>query len=188
MKGASPIVTYLLIAFVAFISLSLLTSLILSYYRNLSKSLTLSAFKQLAIYTSSEIAKMYNENSKSLAQPEINSLIVLSNETLNYPSKINGNTYKVEFVSNLGLWSFVSHNLSSSNLENSGNKILFRTLQDELIEYYFDLPNMQLEFQGSFESGEKPVMFYVRYNYNGTVRDRLILGESNVIVGLVGVN
>lgn len=190
MKGASSLLTYILIFVISITALTIFTLMVISYYRNTSRALIEANFKQLAVYTSAEIVKMYNENSKSTTIPEKNTVIVLSNITLNYPQKVGGSTYQIEFISNTGIWNFVNFSSESKLVkeEISSNKIYLKTLQEPFVEYYFSIPNIPVELQGSFKSGKLPLLRYIRYNYNGTTYDRMILGEDEIIVGLLSIS
>ena len=41
--------------------------------------------------------------------------------------------------------------------------------------------------QGKFKSGESDTLKLVRYNYNGDIQDVIILGESDIIIGIVSI-
>lgn len=189
MKGVSTLLTYILILSISTITLIIFTLMVVSYYKNTSRALIESNFKQLAVYTSVEIINMYNENSKSTIVPEINTSTNLSTLILNYPQKIGSTVYQIDFISTTGIWNFINFSSQSQLLkeESSSNKIYLKTLQEPFVEYYYSLPNIPIELQGSFKSGELPILRYVRYNYNGKIYDRIILGGDDIIIGLIKI-
>jgi hypothetical protein len=176
------------------VTLSLFSVLIYSYYDNTVRSNIETAFKQLATQTTGEIIKTYIVWSKSEASPENASLIILSNVSLSYPDKIAGRSYEVQLISSPGIWNVIQ-NLTISGQEatvkkevNSGSKILLKTTQRPFVTYEYDIPNIPITLQGSFKSGMNDMLRYVRYNYNGTINDRIMLGEDNIIIGVVDIH
>lgn len=194
MKGLSAYVTYSLIILIGIATLSIFSVLIYTYYNNVLKSNIETAFKQLAIRTTGEIIKTYSESSKSEALPENASVVILSNIDLNYPDKVSGRNYEIELVSSPGIWNVVQ-NLTISGQEvtikrelNSGSKIVLKTTQRPFVTYEYSIPNIPIPIQGSFRSGMDDKLRYVRYNYNGTVYDRIILGEDTIIIGIINIH
>jgi hypothetical protein len=189
MKGSS-IVSYLLITAVSFVLLVAISLIILQYYKSTTKYFIESSFRQLAVYTSTEIIRLYNDNTRSEVAPEKNNLIVLSNISLDYPSKVGGRNYEISLISNLGIWNFMnsSLNVTLSNEDYSSNKIYFKTVGEPYVEYYYNIPNIPVGVQGSFKSGDDPRLVYVRYNYNGTVQDAVMFGEDQILIGFYVIN
>ncbi|MBS3052825.1 MAG: hypothetical protein J4428_05650 [Candidatus Aenigmarchaeota archaeon] len=69
----------------------------------------------------------------------------------------------------------------------SGSRIVVKTTQSPIVAYDFQISNIPVPVQGIFRSGENSTLKYIRYNYNGTVNDTIVLGESNLIIGVVKI-
>lgn len=193
MKGISKFVSYSLTVLIGFIVLAFFVSLINSYYKQAIKSNIKASLKEVALQTSDGIAKLYEIAKKTNAYPENSSSLVLSSIELNYPEKVAGKNYEVNLVSSPGIWNVITNftvngkNVTIKKEMNSGGKVTVRTTQIPIIEYEYDLPNMPLLLEGSFRSGGNDTLRLVRFNYNGSVNDCVILGDSNLIVGITSI-
>jgi hypothetical protein len=176
-----------------FTILILFSSLIYSFYEQVQKTSIISSLKQLSIQTSNGIIKLYDLSKEFKTNPANSTSIIISNVTLNYPEKIVDRNYEVELLSSPGIWNSITNftigekNVTIIKETESSSKIVVRTTQKPIETYEYDLPNIPIILQGKFKSGENDVLRLVRYNYNGVIEDRIILGESDIIVGISGI-
>jgi hypothetical protein len=193
MKGISNFVSYTFTILFGFTILILFSSLIYSFYEQVQKTSIISSLKQLSIQTSNSIIKLYDLSKEFKTNPANSTSIIISNVTLNYPEKIVDRNYEVELLSSPGIWNSITNfTISEKNVTiiketESSSKIVVRTTQKPIETYEYDLPNIPIILQGKFKSGENDVLRLVRYNYNGTIEDRIILGESDIIVGISSI-
>lgn len=193
MKGISNFVSYTFTILFGFTILILFSSLIYSFYDQVLKNSITANLKQISIQTADEIIKLYNLGKEFKTNPANSKSIVISNITLDYPEKVGDKSYEVELLSSPGIWNSVTNftvdgrNATIIKETESSSKIIVKTTQRPFITYEYDLPNMPIILQGKFRSGEKDNLKLVRYNYNGTIEDRIILGESDIIVGITSI-
>jgi hypothetical protein len=193
MKGISNFVSYTFTILFGFTILILFSSLIYSFYEQVQKTSITSSLKQLSIQTSNGIIKLYDLSKEFKTNPANSTSIIISNVTLNYPEEIVDRNYEVELLSSPGIWNSITNftigekNVTIIKETESSSKIVVRTTQKPIETYEYDLPNIPIILQGKFKSGENDVLRLVRYNYNGVIEDRIILGESDIIVGISGI-
>ena len=113
---------------------------------------------------------------------------------MKYPEKISGKNYEILFVSSPGIWTqikiFQIDNVTITPKKEiiSGSKVLVRTTQKPIVTYNLPIPNIPIYLEGGYRSGENATLRYVRYNYNGSINDTIILGESSIILSITKVN
>ena len=170
------------------------STLIYGYYDQVLKSSIITSLKQVAMQTSVSIVELYDLANENDVIPEISSSITLSNIYLNYPDEVSGKNFEVELTSSPGIWSFVTNITIDDEIAeikketSSGAKIIAKTTQRPFVSYEYNFPNLPIILQGKFSSGENDTLRLVRYNYNGVVEDRIILGESDIIVGISSIS
>lgn len=190
MKGVSRFVSYAFTILLGFIVLSVFSILIFGYYDQVLKSDIESGLKQIAIQTVNGIIELYGLAEEYETIPENFSLILISSIDLNYPDQVSGRSFEIELISSPGIWSTVTNvSIGGEDAETieettSGSKIIVKTTQRPYVSYEYDVPNIPINLQGKFRSGGNDVLKLVRYNFNGTVEDRILLGESDIIVGI----
>ena len=193
MKGISNFVSYTFTILFGFTILILFTSLIYSFYDQVQKTSITASLKQVSIQTTGSIVQFYNLGKEFNTNPANSTSIIISNISLNYPEKIGDKNYEVELLSSPGIWNSItnftidSRNVTVIKETKSSSKIIARTTQRPFITYEQDLPNIPIILQGKFRSGENDILILVRYNYNGTIEDRIILGQSDIIVGITSI-
>ena len=194
MKGVSTFVTYVFTILLGFIILSVFSILIFGYYDQVLKSDITSGLKQVAIQTVSGIIELYGLAEEYETIPGNSSSIVISSIDLNYPYEVSGRNFEVELISSPGIWSMVTNMTNNGESvgirkeTTSGSKIIVKTTQRPYVSYEYEVPNIPVVLQGRFRSGENDTLKLVRYNFNGTVEDRILLGESDIIVGIMSAN
>ena len=193
MKGVSNFITYsitILLGFVIVLSFSLL---IYGYYDQVSKSNIESSLKQVCIQTIISIIDLYNKGKESDFTPENSSSIILSEIDLNYPDRVSDKNFEVELVSSPGIWNTIinltigGESTQIKKETTSGAKIIAKTTQRPFVSHEYDVPNIPMVLQGKFKSGQNDTLRLVRYNYNGNIQDVIILGGSDVIIGVTSV-
>lgn len=190
MKGLSKFVTYTFTILFSFIILSAFSSLIYSYYNQISKSNIESGLKQICIQTFVGIVNLYNQGTNNDVIPANSTSSVISHITLNYPDSISGKNFEVDLIPSSGIWNTVKNmtiNGRTANIKqeiDSGAKIVAKTIENPYFSYEYALPNIPIILQGKFRSGNNDTLILVRYNDNGTVEDRVILGNSDILVGI----
>jgi hypothetical protein len=149
--------------------------------------------KQVAVQTTNGIISLYEKSKNTDATPKNSSSIIISEIDLNYPNKISGKNFEVEFLSSPGIWNQIINitiddvNRAVKKETNSGTKIVVKTTQNPVIIYEHSIPNIPIILQGEFRSGDNDTLKLVRYNYNGDLIDSILLGESNIIIGLTSI-
>jgi hypothetical protein len=150
--------------------------------------------KEISAQTSDSILYLYNQAKESDASPKNSSSVILSSIDLKYPNQISGKNFEVELISSPGIWNQITNitinNANATILKetSSGAKIIAKTKQDPIISYEYDVPNVPIRLQGKYTPGGNDTLSLVRYNYNGTVEDVIILGNSSVIIGITSIN
>jgi hypothetical protein len=193
MKGVSNFVSYTFTILFGFTILILFSSLIYSFYDQVLKTSITASLKQISIQTIDGIIQLYNLGKEFKTNPANSTSIIISNISLNYPEKVGDKNYEVELLSSPGIWNSITNfTISGENVTivketESSSKIIARTTQRPFVTYEQDLPNMPIILQGKFRSDENDILRLVRYNYNGTIEDRIILGESDIIVGISSI-
>jgi len=126
--------------------------------------------------------------------PENSSSVVISQISLNYPDSVSGKDFEVYLISSSDIWSAVKNvtidgkNVNIKQEIDSGAKIIAKTIEKPYVSYEYDLPNIPIILQGKFRSGDNDTLSLVRYNDNGTIEDRVILGNSDILVGIKSIN
>jgi len=174
--------------------MTLLTILIYGYYNHVLKTNIQVSLKQIAAQTSDTILYLYDQAKESDAILPNSSSIILSSIDLNYPNQISGKNFEVELISSPGIWNEIT-NITISNVNatitketTSGTKIIAKTKQNPIVSYEYDVPNVPIKLQGKYTSGGNDTLSLVRYNYNGTIEDVIILGNSSIIIGITSIN
>lgn len=194
MKGISTFIDYTFIILSSFVVMTLFTILIYGYYNNVLKINIQVGLKQIAAQTSDKILYLYDQAKESDTNPKNPSSVILSNIDLNYPNQVLGKNFEVDLISSAGIWNQVTNitidNVNTTVLKEtaSGSKIIAKTKQNPIISYEYDVPNVPIKLQGKYMSGGNDTLSLVRYNYNGTTEDIIILGNSSIIIGLTSIN
>ena len=193
MKGVSNFIKYSLTVLISFLILTFFVALINNYYKQVSESNLKEGLKEIALQTANAITQLYDVAKKTNARPENSSSITISSMNLNYPDNINGKSFEVDLVSSPGIWNLVMNitingkNVTIMKETNSGSKVIVKTIQKPFVEYEYELPNLPLILEGKFKSGGNSTLKLVRFNFNGTINDCIILGDSSIIVGVTNI-
>ncbi len=157
--------------------------------KNIRASLT-----QLAIQTSDSIVRLYDTSKDSRASPSTNSSVLLSTMDLNFPSDVSNRNYRIELVSANGIWSQIdSINIGGVNITATNGsliettfaaKVVAESLQSPLVKVEYVIPNIPVTLQGFSENGMQNNLKYYRVNFNGTITDRIVLGNISSLIDL----
>jgi hypothetical protein len=194
MEGVSKFISYALTILSGFIVLTLLVSLIHGYYNRMMESNIRAVLRQIAAQTASSVVYLYNQGKESNANPPNSSSITLSYMDLNYPDRIGGKNFEVELLSSPGIWNVIANftingvNATIRKESISGAKVIAKTTQKPIVSYEYDIPNIPVMVQGRFRSGGNDTLRLVRYNYNGSLQDVIILGESDIIIRITSIS
>jgi len=194
MKGISRFVTYSLIILSSFVVMAFFTTLTYSYYNQVLKTNIQVSLKQVAAQTADSIIYLYDQAKESGASPVNSTSITLSSIDLNYPDQVVDRNFEVELVSSPGIWSVVTNltiqgvNATIKKESTSGAKIIAKTVQSPVVSYEYDVANIPIKLQGKCSSGGNDTLRLVRYNYNGSIEDVVILGNSSIIIGITSIN
>jgi len=193
MKGLSTFLTYTFTILLGFTLITFFSFLIYSYYNQVLNLNIQASLKQLAVQTTIGIIKLYDLSKKTDVIPENSSSIVISEMDLDYPNKVSGKNFEVELISSPGIWVLIINmtidgNTGIINKETtSGAKIIVKTTQRPLVSYEYDIPNIPVVLQGKFKPGDSDVLKLIRYNYNGSIVDNIVLGDSDIIIGITNM-
>jgi len=194
MKGISKFISYAITILFGFILLIFFSTLIYNYYDGILKNTIQAELKQICIQTENNIIQLQNQAKEFKTIPKLSSSLTISSVDLNYPNKLEGRNFEVELLSSPGIWNLVANitiegrNVTIVKETGSSSKIIAKTTQNPVVIYEHEVPNIPIILQGKFRSGENDNLKIVRYNYNGTVEDRIILGESEIIVGIIKIS
>lgn len=193
-KAQSSFYEYIIIILIGMFVLISISAMFISLQnaaieKNIRTSLT-----QLAIQTSDSIVKLYDTSKDSRASPSTNSSVQLSAMDLNFPSDVSNRNYRIELVSANGIWSQTgSVNVGGVNITATNGsliettfaaKIVAESLQSPLVKVEYVIPNIPVVLQGFSENGMQNNLKYYRINFNGTVTDRIVLGNSSSLIDL----
>ncbi len=193
MKGISRFITYSLVILSSFVVLTLFTTLIYSYYNRVLETNIQVSLKQIAVQTADSILYLYEQAEESDASPVNSTSTTLSNIDLNYPNRVEDRNFEIQLMSSPGIWNMIT-NLTINNVNvtilkesTSGTKIIAKTTQKPIVSYEYDITNVPIKLQGKYRSGGNDTLRLVRYNYNGSLEDIIILGNSSIIIGITSI-
>ncbi len=156
---------------------------------NIRDSLT-----QLAVQTSDGIVRLHDTSKDSKASPTTNSSILISNLDLKFPVAVSNRNYRIRLISPASIWTQVtSINADGTNITTtngsliettSAAKVVAESLQAPLVTVEYVIPNIAIGVQGFSENGLHDELKYYRINFNGTVTDKIVLGNSTLLIDL----
>jgi hypothetical protein len=192
-KGQANLIEYVLTISFSVAILIGVTAMFYSFYATTTRADAEKGLRELSIQTADNILKFYKSAKDSKAQPSNSSSILISEIDLKLPSQISGRNYEMFLISTNPVWTSVinftvdSQNISSM-IETSVAKIVAKTTQDPYVTVEYDIPNIDVGVQGKSVNGVESKLRYYRYNFNGTVYDKIVLGSSDILVGITGVS
>lgn len=193
MKGQSELLEYVLTIFFSLIVLLAVSAIIYTFYRNALTQDATKSLNQVALQVSDSILKIYQQGKQSTASPPNASVVLIASVDLNLPTKISGKNYEIDLIPINPLFSSViNFTVNNKNIlytiQPGGAKIIVKTTEDPIIMITKDLPNIDVNFQGTTKDGLNATLNYYRYNYNGTVYDKILLGNQPFIIDITRIS
>lgn len=189
MKGQSNLIEFVLSVLFSIIVLVAVSAIIYAFYRNaLAQDMTKS-LNEVTLQMSDSILKIYQQGKQSTASPLNSTSVLIATVNMNLPTKISNRNYEVDLIPINPLYaSIVNVSIGGINLtyviKTDGAKIIARSTDDPKITVSKDLPNVAVNIQGSAINGLNATLQYYRYNFNGTVYDKILLGNPGIIVDI----
>jgi len=192
-KGQSQLIEYVLTILFSVVILIGVTALIYSFYNNAQKQDVQNSLNEISLEVSNAILKIYQQGKSSTANPANSTSVLIASVNLNLPQKISNKNYEIDLIRINPLFTSVINftvggiNVTPS-IQTSGAKIVAKTTEDPKITLTKDLPNIDVNVQGSAFNGQNATLKYYRYNFNGTVYDKIILGEQGIIIDITQIS
>lgn len=191
-KGQAEFVEYLFTILFSVIIISSITAIIYTFYSNSIAVESKESMRQLAIQVSNEIVKTYNIAKNIKNTPDNSTSVLLYETDLKLPSKISRRNYEVVLVPGSSVWSSIqSINVGGQQvnpiISTPGAKVIVSTTQDPKESVEYEIPNVDVTFQGRSENGINSTLKYYRYNLNNTVHDVVILGGYDIILSISSI-
>ena len=192
MKGVSKFVEFVITIALSVLILTILGSLLISYYSTTLKENLRRELKDVALLISNSILRLYESSKNSEVFPKPNQSILLSSLKLELPERVSNRRYEVLIVSKTGVWGILESlkvdNQSLITIHEPGKVlILARTLEDPKVEVKVEVPNLDAYLQGKTQGGET-YLYYYRHNFNSTLYDRILLGQQDFWVQIEEVS
>lgn len=188
-KGQSNLIEYVLTILFSLIILVAVSTIIYSFYNSVSKQDLTRSLNQIDLEVSSAIYKIYQQGKASSTSPANSTSVLLANVNLNLPTKVSNRNYEVDLVPLNPLFATVSNVTTggvsvTTLIQSSGGKIVAKTIDDPKIVISKDLTNINANVQGMILNGKNATLKYYRYNFNGNIYDKIILGEQGIIIDI----
>jgi hypothetical protein len=192
-KGQAKFIEYLLTIVLSLVFLSIVSLTIYTFYINVLKAEIRDSLRQLAIQIGDNVVKVYETSKLSNAQPSNNTDILLNELKLSLPSSVSNRNYRIKFITPSLIWVSIENitvaGLNTTwTLKPSGAIIQAETTQDPKVSVDHYLPNIDVDVQGQCENGQNSVLRYYRFNINNTVKDKIVLGEANIIIDITSIS
>lgn len=133
--------------------------------------------------------KIYQQGKQSTASPGNMTSVLIGTANLNLPIKISNKNYEIDLVPMNPLFVTIANITSAGTnvtyaVQTGGAKIVVKSLDDPKITITKDVPNIDASIQGTLVDGQNATLQYYRYNFNGTVYDKIILGQQPIIIDI----
>ncbi|MEM5869836.1 MAG: hypothetical protein QXR09_01570 [Candidatus Aenigmatarchaeota archaeon] len=189
-KGQAEIVENIFMVFFGVIVLATISVMAYNFYTNQLKNEIENNLNQIGMEISSNIIKLYEIGKNSKFYPGVNESVKLAEIDLKLPNQVSGRNYEVILITTNPIWIQIS-NVSVQGkpaaapvIKSSGIKIILRTTQSPIIEVEREIPNVDVSVQGKSENGLNSTLRYFRYNWNGTIRDSIVIGPQDIIIDI----
>lgn len=193
-KAQAVFYEYALIVLVGMFALVTVALLFFSLQNRAIENDIRASLTQLAIQTSDSIVRLYDTSKDSKVSPSTNSSVLISTMDLRLPTDVSNRNYRIQIVSANSIWTQVTlvqsdgSNITTTNgslIETtSAAKVVAETLQDPKVTLEHVIPNIAANIQGFSENGLHDKLKYYRVNFNGTVTDTIVLGDSTLWIDL----
>jgi len=188
-KGQSNLIEYVLSIFLSLIILIAVSGIIYSFYTSALRQDTYKSLNAINLEISSTISKIYQQGKSSTSSPSGSTIILLASVNLDLPMKISGKNYEIDLLPLNPIFATVTNVTSNGAnvtmlIQSSGAKIIAKTTDNPQVVVSKDLTNIDVNVQGSTVNGQNATLRYYRYNFNGTVYDKIVLGGQGIIIDI----
>jgi len=192
-KGQAEIIENVLIVLFGVMILAAITAVAYNLYSTQLKNEIENNLKQIAVDVSNNILRLYETGKNSQYSPGINESVKLVDVDLKLPSQVSGKNYEIILTEANPLWTHVSNitidgSAAVSVITSPGAKIILRTTQSPVITVEQEVPNIDVPVQGRSENGLNTTLAYYRYNPDGNIKNKIVLGESDIIIDITSVS
>lgn len=193
MKGQARFVEYILVVLFGSLVVVSISTLIYVFYISTLRNEIRENLNQLTLQVSNEIGKAYEIAKSSKAQPSNYTSILLGKVELNLPASVSRRNYEIILVNVNPVWiSITNVTINNQNIsfieKTSGAKVIAKTTQDPIVTVEQGIPNIDVGVYGKSENGNDDRLSYYRYNINGTIYDGIVLGKSDILVGISSIS
>lgn len=193
MKGQSQFVSYTITILLSLIVVVAVSGIIYTFYNNSLNQDAQKSLNEATLIISNGILKIYQQGKQSTSSPANSTSILIASLNLNLPSKISNKNYEIDLLRiNPIFTSIVNFTISGTNvtpsIQSSGAKIIAKTTEKPTISVSKDIPNIDANVQGSVVDGRNATLKYYRYNFNGAISDKIILGEQGIIIDITQIS
>lgn len=192
-KGQANLIEYVLTILFSVVILIGVTTLIYSFYSAAIRTDAEKGLRELSIQIADNILKLYKNAKDSKAQPSNSSSILIGEIDLSLPSQVSRRNYEIFLVSTNPIWvNVINFTIGGQNVSSitktSGAKIVAKTTQNPFVTMEYDIPNIDVSVQGRSVNGADSKLRYYRYNFNGTVYDKIVLGSSDILIEITSIS
>jgi len=192
-KAQSDVISFTLTVLFGVIILVSITALVLAIYDAQLKTNIKTSLGQITVQVRDNVLKLYENAKKSESSPSNYTSILLGEIDMQLPPDVAKKNYEVALVGANPLFGTLQ-NLTIDNqtlvfvVTTPGAKIIAMTAQDPIILVETDIQNLDVGVQGSVLNGQNAVLKYYRYNVNGTVKDKITLGNPDILVDITKIS
>lgn len=193
-KGQAEVVENVFTIFFGVVILAAISIVAYNLYTNQLRSEIENSLKQVGVEISNNILKLYEIGEKSKYSPRVNETAKLAEIDLNLPSQVSGRNYEIFLISSNPIWVQISGlaiagiTPEAPIITSPGAIVVLRTTQHPEVTIEQEVPNVDVLVQGKVENGLNSKLSYHRGNFNGTMKDYIVLGEEEIIVNLIKVS
>lgn len=188
-KGQSNLIEYVLTILFSVIILIAISAITYSFYNSVVKQDVSRSLNEINLQIAGAISKIYQQGKASISSPSNSTSILLASVNLNLPTKISGRNYEIDLLPMNPIFATIS-NVTSQGMnvtiliQSSGARIVAKTTDDPKIVVSKDITNIDVNMQGSVVNGRNSTLKYYRYNFNGTIYDKIVLGGQGIIIDI----
>jgi len=191
-KGQANLIEHVLTISFSLIILISVSTIIYNFYSTSINVDVEKGLRELSIQTVDNIIRLYKNAKGSSSQPSNSTSVLISQLDLSLPSQVSGRNYEIYLVGANNIWiNIINFTVSNQNvtsvIKTPMAKVIARTTQNPIISIEYDIPNVDVGVQGRSANGINSKISYYRYNYNGTVYDKIVLGQSDVLIDITNM-
>jgi hypothetical protein len=191
-KGQAVLLEYIMTVVFSMLVLVAMTAMVRTFYENAMKANIQQSIDQLASQVSNEIVKYYQFAKEIKTQPKVNSSSLLYETTLKLPSTISNRNYEIVLATSNPFWiSITTSNLSSVSMlpiiRTSGAKVIVRTTQDPIVSVEKDIPNIEMDVEGSVQNGVGAVLRYYKFSTWNATYNMIVLGDYGILTKITSI-